>query len=80
MRDGWVTLTGTVEWQFQKKAAESDVHKLSGVRVISNKIEIEPRVQSADVKKKIEEALRRRAETRSHEHSRDDRGRRQGCA
>ena len=63
VRDGWVTLTGTVEWQFQRKAAESDVHKLTGVRSISNKIEIKPRVQSADVKKKIEEALSARAET-----------------
>jgi osmotically-inducible protein OsmY len=62
VRDGWVTLTGTVEWQFQRKAAESDVHKLSGVRGISNRIEIKPHVQSADVKKKIEEALRRHAE------------------
>jgi osmotically-inducible protein OsmY len=62
VRDGWVTLTGTVEWQFQRKAAEDDVRKLSGVRGVSNKIEIKPRVQSADVKKKIEEALKRHAE------------------
>lgn len=63
VRDGWVTLTGSVEWQFQRKAAESDVHKLSGVRGISNQIEIMPHVQTADVKKKIDDALRRHAET-----------------
>ena len=62
VRDGWVTLTGTVEWQFQRKAAEDDVRKLSGVRGISNGIEIKPSVQSADVKKKIEEALKRYVE------------------
>lgn len=62
VRDGWITLTGTVEWQFQRKAAEDDVRKLSGVRGVSNKIEIKPRVQSADVKRKIEEALKRHAE------------------
>jgi osmotically-inducible protein OsmY len=62
VRDGWVTLTGTVEWQFQRKAAEDDVRKLSGVRGISNGIEIKPSVQAADVKKKIEEALKRYVE------------------
>lgn len=62
VRDGWVTLTGTVEWHYQRKAAADDVRKLSGVRGISNMIEIKPRVQSADVKKKIEEALKRHAE------------------
>lgn len=62
VRDGWVTMTGTVEWRFQRKAAEDDVRRLSGVRGVSNKIEIEPRVHSVDVKKKIEEALKRHAE------------------
>jgi osmotically-inducible protein OsmY len=65
VRDGWVTLTGAVEWQFQKKAAEADVHKLSGIRGISNQIEIRPRVQPADIKKKIEEALKRHAEVKA---------------
>jgi osmotically-inducible protein OsmY len=62
VRDGWVTLSGTVEWQYQRKAAEDDVRKLSGVRSVSNKIEIKPRVQFIDVKRKIEEALKRHAE------------------
>jgi osmotically-inducible protein OsmY len=62
VRDGWVTLSGTVEWNFQRRAAEDDVRKLSGIRGVTNEIVIEPRVHSEDVKKKIEAALKRHAE------------------
>ena len=62
VRNGWVTLTGDVDWHFQKQSAEDDIRKLSGVRGIVNNIAIKPRVQAADVKKKIEDALRRRLE------------------
>jgi osmotically-inducible protein OsmY len=60
---GWVTLTGEVEWQYQRMAAEADVRKLSGVIGVSNLIEIKPPVQAADVKQKILDPLRRSAET-----------------
>jgi hyperosmotically inducible protein len=60
VRNGWVTLTGEAEWQFQKQSAEDDIRKLSGVHGINNDIAIKPRVQATDVKKKIEDALRRR--------------------
>lgn len=59
VRDGCVTLTGAVEWQFQKKAAEADVRKLSGVRDIANRIEIRPRVRPADVMRQINDVLKR---------------------
>lgn len=62
VREGWVTMTGTVEWQYQRKAAEDDVRKLSGVRGVTNKIGLKPRVRSDEVKKKIEDALKRHAE------------------
>ena len=62
MRNGWVTLTGDVDWHFQKQSAEDDIRKLSGVHGIINNIDIKPRVQAMDVKKKIEDALRRRLE------------------
>lgn len=62
VRNGWVTLTGDVEWQFQKQSAEDDIRKLSGVHGINNDIAIKPRVQATDIKKKIEDALRRRLE------------------
>lgn len=62
VRDGWITLSGTVEWNYQRRAAEDDVRKLSGVRGITNEIVIAPRVHSEDVKAKIEAALKRHAE------------------
>lgn len=59
---GWVTLEGSVDWQYQKALAESAVKKLRGVLGITNNIEVKPHVSPTDVKSKIEEALRRSAE------------------
>lgn len=59
---GWVTLTGTVAWQYQKTAATDVVQRLGGVVGISNNIEIKPHLTSADVSKKIKSALVRSAE------------------
>lgn len=59
---GWVTLEGAVPWQFQKRACESAVRKLSGVVGVSNLIKVEPRVEAADVREKVMAALRRNAE------------------
>ena len=61
-RDGLVTLTGKVNWYYQKSSAERDVRKLSGVRSLVNNIEIEPYAKAGNVKKKIEAALKRHAE------------------
>ena len=66
VRDGLVTLSGEVEWKYQKSAAEEQVRKLSGVRAIINEIRISPRVQPADIKQRIENALRRNAEVEAH--------------
>lgn len=68
VRNGWVTLTGQVDWQYQRNAAEHDVRKLSGVIGVSNNITIRPRpaVDAAVIRQKIESALRRRAETEAH--------------
>jgi len=62
VENGWVTLTGVVNWRYQKAAAETDIHKLSGVRGVSNRITIRPLVDSTDLKDRIEAALRRYAE------------------
>jgi len=61
VRDGLVTLTGKVNWYYQKRSAERDVQGLSGVRSVVNNIEIEPHAKPDNVKKKIEAALRRQA-------------------
>jgi osmotically-inducible protein OsmY len=62
VRNGWVTIEGTVDWQYQKSLAESSVKKLKGVIGVTNNIEVKPRVSPTQVKDKIEEALRRNAE------------------
>jgi osmotically-inducible protein OsmY len=62
VRNGWVTLEGTVDWQYQKNLAESAVKKLRGVIGITNNINVKPNVSPIDIQKKIEEALKRSAE------------------
>jgi len=59
---GMVTLYGTVDWQYQKELAAEAICGLSGLEGIFNKIEVTPRVSPANVKKLIEDALKRDAE------------------
>ncbi len=59
--DGWITLTGEVEWGYQKAAAESAVRRLAGVRGVTNEVTIRPKAVPKDVKARIEEAFRRSA-------------------
>jgi osmotically-inducible protein OsmY len=61
VEDGWVTLTGEVDWHFQKTAAERDVHNITGVRGLTNQITIKPQVQRFEVRDKIAKALARTA-------------------
>lgn len=61
IQDGWVTLSGEVDWHYQREAAEDNVRKLSGVVGLTNLIALKPHVQSSDVKRRIEEALKRNA-------------------
>ena len=61
--DGWVTLKGTTEWQYQKEEAERAVRPLKGVKGVFNEIAVTPKVSAIDVKVKIEDALKRNAET-----------------
>jgi osmotically-inducible protein OsmY len=58
VRNGQVTLTGQVDWHFQSTAAESRIRELSGVTGVTNEITIRPRVESADVKREIDDALK----------------------
>lgn len=61
VEDGWVTLEGDVDWQYQRENAEDDVQKLAGVRGVSNKIALKPSVSATGIKSKIEAALQRNA-------------------
>ncbi len=56
---GWVTLTGEVDWWFQKEAAEHDIRPLHGVRGVSNQATIKPRVNTANLSDDITHALHR---------------------
>jgi len=62
---GWVTMRGEVEWQYQKEDAERVVRRLAGVRGVTNLITVRPRVKPSpqELKRKIEDALVRSAET-----------------
>lgn len=62
---GWVTLSGQVEWGYQKQSAESAVRQLGGVTGVSNTIAIKPAVQPSKVKEAILAAMKRNAELES---------------
>ena len=58
---GWVTLEGTVPWDYQRRGAVRAVRELRGIRGVLNKIEIKPAARAGDIKDLIESALRRQA-------------------
>ena len=60
--NGWIRLTGEVDWDYQRLAAANAVRDLPGVLGISNSISIAPHASACDVKSKIEDALKRSAE------------------
>ena len=61
--EGWVTLTGDVEYWSHREDAESAIRYLTGVRGVSNLIEVKaPKLNSSDIRKTIEAALERQAE------------------
>ncbi|MBZ9783664.1 BON domain-containing protein [Pseudomonas sp. REP124] len=62
VENGWVSLEGQVDWQYQKEIVEQAVRKLSGVVGVDNRLTLRPRVEVGDIQKRIEEALKRNAE------------------
>lgn len=63
VKNGWVTLEGEVEWNYQRDYAERAVRWIKGVKGVSNLIRLQPRVEPkpVEIKQKIEEAFRRSA-------------------
>lgn len=59
--DGWVRLEGTVDWNYERAAAEDAIHHLMGVRGITNRVEVTPRAAAADIERRIADALKRHA-------------------
>jgi osmotically-inducible protein OsmY len=62
IKDGWITLAGSLDWQFQKDAADRAVRDLTGVKGVTNDIRVQPHVKTTDVRAKIEAAFTRSAE------------------
>lgn len=60
--NGWVTLTGELDWNYQSASAEQSIRPLTGVRGLTNKISIKPQASSSDIGSQISAALTRQAE------------------
>ncbi len=56
---GWITLTGQVDWHYQRKAAELDLRALHGVTGVSNNATIKTRVNTENLSAAIGSALDR---------------------
>jgi osmotically-inducible protein OsmY len=57
VEDGWVTLDGEVQWNYQKEAAKKAVRSLEWIKVLTNKIDIRPETHDEIGKEDIERAL-----------------------
>lgn len=61
VEDGWVTLEGEVEWEYQSTAAKNAVNNLTSVRGVTNNIKIVSLIKATDIKNKISAAFLRSA-------------------
>lgn len=60
--NGWVFLEGTVNWDYERKAAEAAVVNILGVKGVFNKIKLKNRsISPREIKKQIGEAFHRHA-------------------
>lgn len=59
VEDGWVTLDGEIQWNYQKEAANLSASKIIGVKGVNNKITIKSETQDIIEKSDIEGALAR---------------------
>jgi osmotically-inducible protein OsmY len=62
VKEGWLTLEGNLEWNYQRDRAEKAAQSVRGVIGVANDIKLKPRVVAGDIKRKIEDALKRSAE------------------
>jgi osmotically-inducible protein OsmY len=62
VKEGWLTLEGNLEWNYQRDRAENAAQSVRGVIGVANDIKLKPRVVAGDIKRKIEDALKRSAE------------------
>ena len=62
VQDGWVTLSGEVEYDFQRREVERMVRQVRGVTAVTDFITVKPPVSPEKVQAVIEDAFRREAE------------------
>jgi osmotically-inducible protein OsmY len=60
--NGWITLQGEVEWEYQRRAAERALRPLAGVRGVTNAIQVRRSPAPSDIKQRVRDMLRRQAE------------------
>ena len=63
VKDGVLRLEGEVEWDFEREVIEDTVRRIQGIKEVFNAIELKPSASPENIKRKIEEALRRNAAT-----------------
>lgn len=61
-KEGWLTLEGTVEWNYARERAENAVRHIRGVKGVTNVVTLKPKVAPYEIRRKIEDAFRRSAE------------------
>lgn len=59
--NGWVTMEGEVDWEYQKEAVRTSIKNISGVKGMANLIRIKAAVTAKDVQQKIAAAFQRHA-------------------
>jgi osmotically-inducible protein OsmY len=62
VKNGWLTLEGEAEWNYQRERAEEAVRRARGIKSVTNSIEVKPHAAPMEIRRKTEEALRRAAE------------------
>jgi osmotically-inducible protein OsmY len=62
VRHAWITLEGTVEWNYERERAQRAVRNIKGVRGVDDMIRLQPTAAPDAIERRIEEALRRNAE------------------
>jgi osmotically-inducible protein OsmY len=62
VHNGYVSLTGRVQWLFQKRDAEKAIRHVPGVRNVANHITVAPGATVSDVRHRIVKALHHNAD------------------
>lgn len=62
VENGWVTLSGALDWRYQYASAEQAIRPLTGVRGLTNNITVKPRVDARNLGAQITAALTRQAQ------------------